>query len=108
MHVSRAWIEWAHTPNTECADAQTKYPASWELVARAERLPKSCRSVIVQGPEDEHLIRELLSVAECYGPGSATDEMGPWWRGYRNKVIRECRKELADASRNLPQPAAHV
>jgi len=89
LRVSTAWVLWAHGPYTECTDAPQKYPSSWALVAKAEsERSRGRRSIVVS---DETLIRELLSVAECYGRGSATDDMGPWWIGYQRKVVRGCR-----------------
>jgi hypothetical protein len=86
MRVSRKWIEWAHVAEAEMAE---KYPASAALMELAVGPGKG--SVEVTDPA---LLRELLAVAECYGPGSATDEMGPWWKAERNRVVREARAAL--------------
>lgn len=88
MKASRQWILWAHGPLAECAAADLRYPASLALVELAES-PGRGRVTVPHA-----LLRELLDVAETYGPGSATDDMGPWWKGERNRVIRECRAAL--------------
>ena len=92
--VSRAWIEWAHGPCAESADAATLYPISLALVSRFDDLPKSYRSTILTTADE---MREVLSVAECYGPGSTIADMGPWWIGYQRKLVRNLRRILREA-----------
>lgn len=87
MKASRKWIIWAHGP---CVDTgnQELYPSSFALMDLAEGPGRGN----VEVPPD--LISELVSVAELYGRGSAMDEMGPWWKAERNRVIREGREVL--------------
>lgn len=84
MKVSRRWIEWAHVAESE--SGPERYPESCKLMELAESRGRGAVEV-----NDAALLRELLAVAECYGPGSATDDMGPWWRGERNRVVKEAR-----------------
>ena len=87
MKVSRKWIEWAHTP-----PAESSVEASVKLCELAEA--PGTGSIEVDG---EELLKELVSVAECYRNPSSGDslyEMGPWWRGQPNKVITEGRAAL--------------
>lgn len=92
MKVSRRWIEWAHGPVVEREDAETLVPSSLRLLELVEA-PGRGRIEIT----DASLLEELLSVAELYGTGSVTDEMGPWWRGEQARVVREARAELRKA-----------
>jgi hypothetical protein len=94
MKVSRRWIEWAHGPVVEREDAETLVPSSLRLLELAEA-PGRGRLEITE-PD---LLHELLSVAECYGSGSVTEEMGPWWRGEQARVVREARAALGGAQR---------
>jgi hypothetical protein len=95
MRVSRRWIEWAHGPVVEREDAEELVPASLRLMELASAPGRGAVEV-----EDPSLLRELLSVAECYGPGSVTDEMGPWWKGEQARVVREARAALRKRRRD--------
>ncbi len=88
MKVSRKWIEWAHTP-----PAESGVEASVKL---CELVEGGLRSAVVE-VNDPELVRELVSVAECYQrpvPGDSLYDMGPWWRGQPRKVITEGRAQL--------------
>ena len=88
MRVSRRWILWAHGP---CADSGAeKFPTSTRLVELAEAPPGKGSIEIT----DPGLLRELLDVAELYGRGSATEDMGPWWIGEQRRVVREAREAI--------------
>ncbi len=87
MKVSRKWIEWAHTP-----PAESSVEASVKLCELADGPGQG--SVEVEDPE---LLKELVSVAECYRNPSSGDslyDMGPWWRGQPRKIISEGRAAL--------------
>lgn len=87
MKVSRRWIEWAHTP-----PAEDGVEPSVKLCELAEQ--PGTGSVEVN---DQALIAELVSVAECYGRptiGDSLYDMGPWWRSQPRKVITEGRAAL--------------
>jgi hypothetical protein len=73
----------------EREDAERLVPSSMRLLALAAE-PGRGRIEITE----LELLHELLSVADCYGSGSVTDEMGPWWRGDQARVVRESQAEL--------------
>ena len=91
MRVSRRWIEWAHGPVVEREDAEATVPSSVRLLTLAASAGRGALDIT-----DPSLLGELLSVAECYGPGSVTDEMGPWWKGEQARVVREARAALGE------------
>jgi hypothetical protein len=93
MRVSRRWIEWAHGPVVEREDAESIVPSSLRLLERAAERRRGSFEIT-----EPSLLRELLSVAECYGTGSVTDEMGPWWKGEQARVVREARAALRESS----------
>lgn len=96
MKVSRKWIDWAHVP-----PAESGVEASVALCDLADG--PGTGSVEVN---DQALIVELVSVAECYRKprsGDALFEMGPWWRGQPDKIITEGRAAL----RAMQHAAAH-
>lgn len=87
MKVSRKWIEWAHTPPSEDG-----IEPSAKLCEMAEAPGTGAIEV-----SDEELLKELVSVAECYGSPRSGDtlyEMGPWWRSQPRKIITEGRAAL--------------
>lgn len=87
MKVSCKWIEWAHQPPAESGVEQ-----SVRLCELAEGT--KARSVDVTQAD---LLRELVSVAECYRRPTRGDglyEMGPWWRSQPRKIIEEGRAAL--------------
>lgn len=93
MRVSRRWITWAHEP-----PAESGVEASVKLCELAEGPGRGPVEV-----SDPDLVRELVSVAECYrrpSPGDALWDMGPWWRSQPAKVIDAGRQAL----RNLQEP----
>ena len=88
MRVSRKWIEWAHTP-----PAESGVEASEKLCELAD---DGTRNAFVE-VTDPALVKEIVSVAECYQRPVAGDslyEMGPWWRNQPRKVITEGRALL--------------
>lgn len=84
MKVSRKWIDFAHIP-----PAESGIKSSVRLCELADAPGRG--SITVTDPA---LLAELLDVAELYGPNSATDDMGPWWKGEQRRVVREARREL--------------
>lgn len=73
MRVSRRWIEWAHGRVVERAAVEATVPSSLRLMEIAESPGRGAIEIT-----DRSLLTEPLSVAECYGSGSVTVEMGPW------------------------------
>jgi len=84
MKVSRRWIEWAHEPPAESGNEAS------EMLCRMAASPGQGRIEVT----DRRLLGELLSVAACYGPRTATAEMGSWWSGEQRRVVREARAEI--------------
>lgn len=87
MKVSRKWIVWAHTP-----PAEDGVEPSVKLCELAEAPGTGSIEIT-----DADLLKELVSVAECYGTprdGDTLYEMGPWWRSQPRKITTEGRNAL--------------
>lgn len=90
MKVSRKWIIWAHEPVAESGGEE-----SLRLCELAEAPGKASIEIT-----DPNLLKELVSVAECYRNPRAGDslfEMGPWWCGQPKKIIEGGRAALRAA-----------